>query len=82
MIDSQGTTRYYNENNQLHRENGPAVEWYDGAKSWLQNGKYHRLDGPAYEYDDEDKSWYLNGKAIPVNSQEEFERYLKLIIFQ
>jgi len=45
---------------------------------------YHRLDGPAqerkgvYSY----KMWWYNGQSILVNSQEEFERYLKLIAFQ
>lgn len=27
---------------QLHREDGPAVEWADGSKSWWVDGKYLR----------------------------------------
>ena len=26
-IDKCGTIRYYNKNNELHREEGPAIEW-------------------------------------------------------
>jgi hypothetical protein len=33
-IDSDGTKRWYNEESQLHREDGPSVEYSDGSKSW------------------------------------------------
>ena len=33
VIDSYGTKRWY-QNGQLHREDGPAVEYADGTKSW------------------------------------------------
>ena len=26
-------------NDELHREDGPAIEWADGSKSWYLNGK-------------------------------------------
>jgi hypothetical protein len=54
---------YLNEKGLLHREDGPAVEWNIGDKSWLINGKYHRLDGPAREFKDGSKYWYINGKC-------------------
>ena len=47
---------------QLHREDGPALEWADGFKEWYLNGQLHRTDGPAIEYANGDKSWFLNGK--------------------
>lgn len=47
-----------------HREDGPAVEWADGIKSWWLNGKRHREDGPAIEWADGIKSWYLNGREL------------------
>ncbi len=47
---------------ELHRVNGPAVEWADGTKSWWLNGKRHRTDGPAIEWVDGDREWHLNGK--------------------
>jgi len=66
----------------LHRENGPAMLWSDGYERWAQNGVYHRLDGPALKYSNEEYDWFINGKRIPVKSQEEFERYKKLMVFQ
>jgi hypothetical protein len=53
---------YRNEQGQLHRTDGPAIEWNDGSKEWYINGKRHREDGPAIEFDGDHKSWYLNGK--------------------
>ena len=60
-VDMRGTRRYYNSDNQLHRDDGPAVEWAGGTKSWYQNGQRHRTDGPAIEWRDGDKRWYING---------------------
>ena len=57
------STRWYL-NGQLHREDGPAVEWASGDKFWCLDGKYHRVDGPALEYADGTKSWYLNDKVM------------------
>ena len=47
-------------NGQLHREDGPAIEWEDGSKDWYLNDKLHREDGPAIECADGTKYWYLN----------------------
>ncbi|MDP2696412.1 MAG: hypothetical protein Q8O87_04180 [bacterium] len=51
-------------NGKLHREDGPAVEWYYGTKEWYINGKRHREDGPAKEWPDGSKSWFLNGEEF------------------
>ena len=56
-----GTRRYYNHANQLHREDGPAIEYSDGAKGWYRNGKLHREDGPAVIYHNGTRKWLLNG---------------------
>ena len=61
-IDKDGTICYYNDKEQLHREDGPAAEYLDGTKYWYINGKRHRLNGPAAEYANGDKSWYVNGE--------------------
>ena len=61
-VDICGTRRYHNGANQLHRENGPAIERANGTKYWYQNGLLHRTDGPAIEYSDGDKFWYQNDK--------------------
>ena len=42
-----GTRMYYNSAGQLHREDGPAVEYPSGTVEWCQNGVLHREGGPA-----------------------------------
>ena len=54
--------KYWYLNDNLHREDGPAIEFADGSKAWYLNGELHREDGPAFEYADGYKSWYLNNK--------------------
>ena len=61
-VAKDGTRRYYNNAGELHRENGPAVEYADGTKCWHQKGLLHRTDGPAIEYSDGGKFWYQNDK--------------------
>ena len=69
------------QNGKRHRIDGPAVEYSSGSKEWYQNGLLHRIDGPAKEYNDEYKEWWFEGKKIDCNSQEEFERCIKLRLF-
>jgi hypothetical protein len=69
------------QNGELHRIGGPTLEYSNGTKWWFQNGKPHRLDGPAVECCNGDKEWGIEGKRIDCNSQEEFERYMKLKLF-
>ena len=38
-VDKYKTICWYNEKNQLHRLNGPAIEWADGTKEWYVEGK-------------------------------------------
>jgi hypothetical protein len=61
-VDSEEYKRWYNSNGELHREDGPAVEYTNGDKYWYINGKLHRIDGPAIEYNNKHKLWYINGK--------------------
>jgi len=72
---------FYYLNNQKHRVNGPAGIWKDGHKEWWIHGQLHREDGPAIECRDGTKYWYLHGKMVECNSQEEFERLIKLKSF-
>ena len=62
IINKFGETYYYNENDKLHREDGPAKEYPNGYKAWYKNGLCHREDGPAIEYSNGAKEWYKNGK--------------------
>lgn len=49
-------------NDQLHREDGPSIEWFNGDKEWFMNGKPHRDGAPAVEYSDGGLCYYQNGK--------------------
>jgi hypothetical protein len=54
-------TKYWYKDGELHREDGPAVEYLNGTKYWYKNNYRHREDGPAVEYSDGEKHWYKNG---------------------
>ena len=60
-VHTNGTKEWYL-NGELHREDGPAIEYANGGKSWFLNDNLHREDGPAIEYTNGAKEWYLNGK--------------------
>ena len=51
----------------VHREDGPAIDFYCGNKYWVQDNKYHRIDGPAMEYSDGEKWWYYYGLCHRVD---------------
>ena len=59
-VDEESTTRWYKDAKckVLHRENGPAIEYANSDKFWLQNGLLHRTDGPAIEWSYGAKSWW------------------------
>ena len=61
-INEYGDKEWCLKNGKYHREDGPALEYADGDKSWFLNSKLHRTDGPAVECADGTKFWYLNGK--------------------
>jgi len=59
--NGQLKSKFYYLNNNLHREDGPAVQyWYENgqlkSKHYYLNNNLHREDGPAYQY------WYENGQ--------------------
>jgi hypothetical protein len=62
-------TYWFNENGQLHRLNGPAIEYSSGSEQWYQNGKRHRTDGPAVEWSDNYKEYWIDDVYL---TEEEF----------
>lgn len=54
-------------NGRLHRTDGPAVEWPDGAVSWYAHGELHRFDGPAVAAPNGYLGWYVNGQQHRVD---------------
>lgn len=59
---SNGIKQWFNKAGQLHREDGPAIEWENGGKEWFINGNHHRMDGPAIEYPNGHKEWWIDGR--------------------
>jgi len=65
--------RYYL-GNDLHREDGPAVTWYEDDKkaseSYFLRNKLHRENGPSIiHYKDGTigkERWYLNGRELDI----------------
>ena len=62
-VDGGGTVRWYKDG-QFHREDGPAIEWWNGTKEWYFKGQRHCSCGPAIDYGDGNLSWYLNGLQV------------------
>ena len=62
-VDKYGIKKWYLNSN-LHREDGPAVEWSSGSKWWYLHGERHREGGPAIEKSSGTKFWYLHGKEF------------------
>ena len=61
-IDRFGNEWYFNEDNKLHREDGPAIIYIGGVEEWYRNGKLHREDGPALIANNgKTQEWYRNG---------------------
>ena len=60
-----GTTIYL-KNGQLHRDNGPAIEFPGGMGSvFFQHGRLHRNNGPAISWPyEEDCQWFKHGMRI------------------
>ena len=63
-IDQYGDKRWVNEEGELHRVDGPAVELVSGYKAWWIENKRHRLNGPAIEDDGGTISYWINGKKL------------------
>ena len=57
------------EEEQSHREDGPAYESSNGIRTWFKNGMCHRDDGPAIIHKDGSYSYYLNDQRY---SKEEY----------
>ena len=83
QIDKYGTKRYY-VNNSLHREDGPAVEWFNGSKEWYKDGKHHREDGPAEVFNVNFTRWWFNDNFYGYNDEftnESWKKFIKTLIF-
>lgn len=69
-VEEDGEVRYYGGNGgkQLHRANGPAIEYPDGSQAWFINGVKHRTEGPAYIGADGKEEWWVKGAKVENHS--------------
>ena len=74
VVDQHGIRKYFNATDQLHREDGPAIEASSGDRYWYRNGKLHREDDPAVIYANGTRKWWQTGKLHRVNGPA-IERY-------
>jgi len=68
VVDENGNKKWFNNNSELHREDGPALEHTSGTKMWFINGELHREDGPAIKNPDGSVEYWLKGRP---SSEEE-----------
>jgi len=62
-VTKYGRVEYRDSQGELHRDDGPAEEFTNGAKIWWRHGIRHRVDGPAVEDPvNNSYSWYVDGK--------------------
>jgi hypothetical protein len=61
-MTDDGNKFWRNDSGELHREDGPAIEWDDGSKEWWVNGKLHRDYYPTIERPDGYRGWFRDGK--------------------
>jgi hypothetical protein len=73
ILDSQLTRRY----------RAPSISSSLGYFYWFLNDEIglHREEGPAIEWDDGSQQWWYHGRIVSCESQEEFERWLRLKAF-
>lgn len=66
-----GRTVYYNDQNQIHRENGPAIIYTVaelGMGIWVQHGVQHNLHGSIWVGEGIEHEYCFRGKDQPTVS--------------
>jgi hypothetical protein len=57
----------YYKNGLVHREDGPAIIFFNGDKTWYKNGKFNRINGPSIELSNGTKCWCQNGRFHKID---------------
>jgi hypothetical protein len=68
----------YRKNGKWHREDGPAIIWQSGYKSWYFKGKRHNLNGPAIIYPDGREGYFIHGEPTTKEALQFYIDLLKL----
>lgn len=62
MTSTKRIIRYLDDDGELHREDGPALIYYEGSKEWYIHGELHREGKPAIMRANGDRLWMINGE--------------------
>jgi hypothetical protein len=65
-----GAQVWYNQKDENHRTDGPAIICANGSEYWYVNGELHRTDGPAIIRANGSEYWYVNGENITSEVQD------------
>jgi hypothetical protein len=64
----------YHFEDKLHRLDGPAIEFANGAKEWWFEGKLHRNNGPAIEFANGANEWYMRDRKVTKDDVKTYRR--------
>ena len=78
IVENINGDKFWYLNSNLHRVDGPAIEFTNGSKYWYLNGKIHRIDGPAIEFIDSYKEYWINNEKVTKEAQEVLYAMYKL----
>jgi len=78
-IATSGAIIFTNEENKLHRIDGPAIITALGAEHWMINDEYHRLDGPAIIWHSKQSNcWMIKNKIYTKSNHNKFVLFFVL----
>jgi hypothetical protein len=63
-MNEENYIAYYDSEGKLHKEDGPAVDYFGVFKAWYKHGKLHRVGLPAVEYVEFDDEYWEEGVRI------------------
>ena len=61
-VEFEDRVEWHDELGRIHREDGPAIEFFNGDRYWLFEGLRRRVSGPAVELSGGARFWYKRGK--------------------
>lgn len=64
FTDKYGNKRWYNDLGELHREDGPAIEYRAGTKAWFVRARYHNIKGPSFISVTGRVDWFIDGEEF------------------
>ena len=63
-VDAFGHKVWYNTNEDIHNETGPAVLFRYGGYKYVINGKIHRENGPAIAFPNTESIFSITNRMI------------------